>query len=94
MWKLLTSMISDKIYRHLDTQNLLLWEQKGCGKETRESKDQLIIDKYTMKDCKTRLTNLAMGWVDYREAYDMVPHRWINECLKIFKINEKLRISF
>ena len=33
-----------------------------------------------------------MGWVDYRKAYDMVPHTWINECLKIFKINEKLRI--
>ena len=36
--------MSDQIYRHLDTQNLLLWEQKGCGKETRGSKDQLIID--------------------------------------------------
>ena len=45
-----------------------------------------------MKDCKTRLTNLAMGWVDNREAYGMVPHTWINVCLKIFKINEKLRI--
>ena len=45
-----------------------------------------------MKDCKTLLTNLAMEWVDYRKAYDMVPYTWSNECLKISKFNEKLRI--
>ena len=38
MWKLLTSMISDKIYRHLDTKNLLLHEQKGCEKKLENQK--------------------------------------------------------
>ena len=26
-------------------------------------------------------TNLAMAWIDYKKAYDMVSHSWIMECL-------------
>ena len=32
MWKLLTSMFAEKMYDHLDRQNLLPDEQKGCRK--------------------------------------------------------------
>ena len=28
--------------------------------------------------------NLARAWIDYQKAYNMVPHSWIEECLKIF----------
>ena len=27
-----------------------------------------------------------MGWIDYRKAFDMVPHSWILECLQMFKV--------
>ena len=27
-----------------------------------------------------------MAWIDYKKAYDMVPNRWISECLEIFSI--------
>ena len=56
-------------------KNLLPWEQKGCTKGGRGKKEQLVIDKVTMKDSKARLTNLTIGWVDYRMAYDMVQHK-------------------
>ena len=42
-------------------------------------KDQLLINKAILKDCKKRHTNLAMAWIDYRKAYDMLPHSWIGE---------------
>ena len=27
-----------------------------------------------------------MGWVDYKKAYDMIPHSWILKCLRMFGI--------
>ena len=35
--------------------------------------------------------NLAMAWIDYWKAYDMLPHSWILECLKDLGVNEEIR---
>ena len=43
-----------------------------------------------LKNCKRRLTNLSLAWIDYKKAYDMVPHSWIIECLEIFKVSENI----
>ena len=32
-----------------------------------------------------------MAWIDYREAYDIVTHSWVNECMEMFGIAKKLR---
>ena len=39
-----------------------------------------------LKEVKTRRKNVASCWIDYRKAYDVVPHSWIMECLTMFKI--------
>ena len=39
-----------------------------------------------IRNCRRRLTNLAIGWIDYKKAYDMIPHRWILKCLNMFGI--------
>ena len=44
-----------------------------------------------LKDCKKRHTNLSIPWVDYRKAYDLVLHSWVNECMEMFGIAENLR---
>ena len=44
MWKLLTSIFSEAMYGHLSCQELLPNEQKGCIKNSRGTKDQLLID--------------------------------------------------
>ena len=44
------------------------------------------MDKEVLKDCKRGSANLTMAWVDYRKAYDMIPHSWISECLEVFGI--------
>ena len=36
-----------------------------------------MLDKVIMRDCKQ--TGLAIGWIDYQKAYDVVPHSWISE---------------
>ena len=70
-WKLLTGVIAEAIYQHLDDNEVLPWEQTGCTKGRRGTKDQLCIDKGIMKDCRRSKTNLAMAWVDYKKAYDI-----------------------
>lgn len=91
MWKLLTGVFSDQLYNYLESEKILPEEQKGCKRNTRGTKDQLLIDKAVLRDCKKRHTNLAMGWIDYRKAYDMVPHSWISECLDLFGIAENVK---
>ena len=70
-WKLLTSILAEKTYKHLLQNRLLPVEQKGCRKDLKGTKDQLIIDEMVMKKCKRRKTNLCMTWVDFNKAYDM-----------------------
>ena len=74
LWKLLTGILAEELYEHLENTNILPWEQKGCRKGSQGTKDQLLIDKMIVKNCKKRLTSLAVAWIDYRKAYDMVPH--------------------
>ena len=45
MYKLLTGIIAEDLYRHIEDQQLFPDEQKGCKKRSRGTKDQLIIDK-------------------------------------------------
>ncbi len=32
------------------------------------------------------MTNLCLAWVDYKKAFDMVPHSWLLECLNLYSI--------
>ena len=90
MWKVLTSVLSDSIYNYLDENDLLPSEQKGCRRRTRGTKDQLLIDKTILRDCKKRNKNLATAWIDYKKAYDMIPHSWIIECLRLVNVSESI----
>ena len=51
----------------------------------------MLLDKVIMKDCKQRKTGLAMGWIDYQKAYDLVPHSWILETLRMVGVTEQVR---
>ena len=90
MWKLLTGVIADQIYPHLDQEKLLPEEQKGCMKGSRGTNDLLYIDRAVIKEVKSRNKNLAMAWIDYKKAY-MVPHSWIIKCLDSFGVAENIK---
>ena len=76
----MTGVIADQIYAHLDQKTLLPEEQKGCRKGSRGNNDFLYIDRVVIKEVNSRNENLAMTSIDYKKAYDMVPHSWIIEC--------------
>ena len=91
MWKLLTGVIVDQIYAHLDQEKLTPEEQKGCRKSSRGTNDLLYIDRAVIKEVKSRNKNLAMAWIDYEKAYDMVPHSWIIEYLDLLGVAEGIK---
>ena len=74
-----------------DQEKLLPEEQKGCRKGSRGTNDLLYIDRAVIKEIKSRNKNLAMAWIDYKKAYDMVPHSWIIECLDLFGVAENIK---
>ena len=64
LWKIFNGILSEKIYDHLETEELIPEELKGYRKGSRGTKDQLIIDKMVLRNCKRRKTNLAVAWID------------------------------
>ena len=91
MWKLLRGVIADQIYAHLDQKKLLPEEPKGCRKGSRGTNDLFYIDRAVIKEVKSRNKSLAMAWIDYKKAYDMVPHSWTIKCLDLFGVAENVK---
>ena len=86
IWKVFIGILAEQVYGHMKSEKLLPDEQKGCRRQSKGTKGLLMIDKMVKKDCKRRMTNISVAWVDYTKAYDQVPHTWILQCLKLFKI--------
>ena len=51
----------------MENEHLFPEEQKGCRRKSRGTKDQLLIDKAVLKDCRKRRANLAMAWIAYKK---------------------------
>ena len=79
IWKLLTGIISDKAYDHLEENKLFSEEQKGSRKKCQWTNDQLVIDRCILQNCRKRKTNLSMAWVDHKKAY----HLFLMDDLKL-----------
>ena len=90
MWKLMTGIIANSVYEYLEMYNLLPVEQKGCRRNSRGTKDQLLIDIMVLNDCKKRQTNVGMVWTDYKKAYDMIPASCILESLGLVQVSENI----
>jgi hypothetical protein len=72
-YKTLTGKIARRISVHVEEHNLLPAEQKECHSGSKGCKDQLLISKTILEDCKNRRKNLNMAWIDY-ERHLMVLH--------------------
>ena len=64
--------------------------RRDVGKDSRETKDGLLIEKQVLKHCRKHQCNLAMGWIVYKKAYDMVLHHWSIEVMKIVGIADNI----
>ena len=72
------------IYCHLNKKDAR--GSYGC-------KDQLLINKMILEECKTQKKNLSTAWINYKKAFDSKPHTWIIKCLEIYEISHVI-VSF
>ena len=56
----------------------------------RDTTNQLLIDKATLRDCRKRHANLGMEWIDYKKTCDMVPLSWILESLELVQVSDNI----
>ena len=61
MYKLITSVISRCMQKYMDDENLIPKEQKGCYKGSKGCKDQLLISKAVLQECKRRKKKFEYG---------------------------------
>ena len=54
MYKHITSVISRRMQKYMDDENLIPKEQKGCYRGSKGYKDQLLISKAILQQCKRR----------------------------------------
>ena len=89
-FKILTSVITDRLYNDLEKESIMTPEQRGGKKDCYGCKDQLIINNVILESCKKKKKNLSTAWIDYKKAFNSVPHSWILACLRMYKMNPVL----
>ena len=85
VYKIFSSTIAKAMKEHIDINNLIPEEQKGCASNSLGCIDQLLIDKIVMCDAKNNQKNLSIAWIDYAKAYDSILHTWIVKCSRMYK---------
>ena len=91
IYKLLTAIITERMYIFLEENDILPIEQKGCKKNCYGCKDQLLINKMILETCSKKHRNLSTAWIDYRKAFDSVPHQWILKALDLYRISPAIK---
>lgn len=87
IYKIFTGVISTKIKQHCYNNNIITENQKGCKQNSQGCKEQLIIDSVILGQAKQKNRNMYLTYIDYKKAYDSIPHDWLIHVLNIYKIN-------
>ncbi|CAK1582734.1 unnamed protein product [Parnassius mnemosyne] len=87
IYKTLTSTLSARITRHLDSNQVMSRAQNECRGGGRGTKEPLLIDAVIGKVVKRNRQNLSAAWIDYKKAFDSVPHTWPKRVLEVYKVD-------
>ena len=68
-----------------------IYQKSRKSECSRGTNDLLYIDRAVIKGFESRNKNLAMAWIDYKKAYDMVQHSRVIECLDLFGVAENIK---
>ena len=89
-FKILTSVITDRLYSHLEKEAIMTSEQRGGKKDCYGCKDQLMLNNSIIENCKRRKKNLSTAWIDYKKAFVSVPYSWILKSFQMYKTHSVL----
>ena len=81
--------MTKRIKYHLLTNDPIPQEQKG-GVSEKQGIYQLLIDSMVLDHAKQNQRSLSTAWINYRKAFDLIPHDWVDQSLKIHKFPQKI----
>ena len=86
MYKIYTGVLAGFVMEHC-TRNGIVSEEQAAGKRgSWGCVDQLLVNKMSYREVKERRRNIITVWLDYKKAFDSVPHAWIIKSLELAKI--------
>ena len=85
LYKWLTGVLLICLRMHDDKHAIMQGDQRGAKMSSWGCPENLAIDRMVMEDARINNRTIVYGWVDYRKAYDSVPHEWILLVMRIFR---------
>ena len=77
-YKFATAVLDDSLAVHVEANGLLPEEQRALKKGARGCVECLAVDIVVITDaCFKGLKTLCVGWIDFKEAYNRVLHKWL-----------------
>ena len=74
MHKIYTSCLNTFLNVHLMNNNIITPEQARGKQGVWGTTEQLLINKTIVNDAKQKRRNLITVWLDYKKAFDSIPH--------------------
>ena len=57
--------------------------QRGAKQGSSGVIENNLINRWILEDAKCKKRNLSMAWIDFKKAFDMVKHSWIERILQV-----------
>ena len=86
MYKIYTSCLNTSLNDHLMSNNIITPEQAGDKHGIWGTTEQLLINKTIVNDAKQNRRNLITVWLDYKKAFNSIPHTWLIKALHLAKL--------
>ena len=87
----MTAIIAEAMLNHHENNGLIPDEEKGNRRKSRGTKDKLLINKMILRNANRRKTKLYVAWIDYKKAFDSLPHSWIAKSPQMLGISDNIR---
>ena len=93
MYKVYTAILAEFIMEHCEENNIITEEQAAGKRGSFGCTDQLLINKMIYDEVTSNRRNLVTVWLDYKKAFDSVPHSWLIRSLEMAKVPEKIILA-
>ena len=89
-YKIYTSCLNIFLTDHCDQNNIITSEQVAVKKRVWGCVEQLLLNKAVLSEVKKKRRNIFTVWLDYKKAFDSVPHEWLLYALQLAKVPAQL----
>jgi Reverse transcriptase (RNA-dependent DNA polymerase) len=90
VYKIFTAVVGGLMTAHLEGNRLLAPEQNGCRRGAQGCKELLVVDSAVVNQARKKKRNISVAWIDYKKAFDSVPHSWLLEVLRLYRVNSQI----